>query len=428
MKRGKIRAPFFPFFILLFLHFSLFSLSFLAAQTTPAADTAGANIPVAVMNFQGDDAALSSRSREVTIGEVEKLADFTPRPLNTAGPQPDMPPDPGLLGGLPYVLTGEYYFDTEDMQHFQLWLWNSTSGALVYTDELVAEDIEEAVGYLPPLVAWVFSKIPIQRQETAVIVPVERETAGEEVGAGEYAAVGQEAEGESGTGEKKPFPRLYLGLRAGGGLDFQSVRPYEAYGGGSGQSFGVEGGLTVEFRPWRFVSFQAEGIFVLEAVGVYRLDDEADSYTNDRYRGMYLLFPLLVKVPLDLGSFRVSPLAGAYYILPLGKSLGGATYRDTVNLPLGLMAGLDLGYPLGGGKFGEVYGSLRYGLDLGLTGVEETGLYYTRNRLIVSAGWKIEIMKRENRKEQVEKRRGKREERKEKNDEKREKIEERRRK
>jgi hypothetical protein len=148
----------------------------------------------------------------------------------------------------------------------------------------------------------------------------------------------------------------------------------------------------------RFVSFHAEGIFVLEALGAYRLDGEADSYTNDRYRGMSLLFPLLVKVPLDLGYLRVSPLAGAYYIVPLGKTLGGATYRDTVDLPLGIMAGLDLGYALRGGRFGEVYGSLRYGLDLGLTGVEETNLYYTRNRLILSVGWKIGIMKRENRK------------------------------
>jgi hypothetical protein len=376
VTRGKIGSP---FFIFLFLYFSLLCVPFVGGQTVPEG-----GVPVAVMNFSGDETALSTRSRAVTIGELEKMANFAPWPLNAAGPQPDLPPDSMLLGGLPYALTGEYYYDTEDMQHFQLWLWNSGTGALVYTDELVAEDIDEAVGYLPALVAWVFSQIPLMAVERSASVPAVKE----EAPAGEETV--EEAPG------KPPFPRLYLGLRAGEGLDFQSVRPYGDYGGGMGQSFGGELALTVEFRPWRFVSFQAEGILATEAFGAYRLDSDADRYTNDHYRGSYLLFPLLVKAPFDLRNWRLSPLAGVYFVVPLGKNLGGASYKDTVDdLPLGLMAGLDVGYALFGGRFGEIYGSLRYGLDLGLTAVEQTGLYYTRNRLILSVGWKIEMIKRE---------------------------------
>jgi hypothetical protein len=394
--RGKLRSPFFtllfslfsfrsPFciihfslFIFLFFHFSLFSVG---AQTVPEG-----GIPVAVMEFAGDEAALNNRSREVAIGEVDKQENFVSRPLNVSGPQPDLPPDQSLVGDLPYALTGEYYYDTEDMQHCQLWLWNSRTGALVYTDELVAEEIEEAVGYLPALVAWILSQISVRQVETVVVVPAAEEPPVEEPPPPPPVVVEE---------EPPPFPRLYLGARAGVGLDFQGVRPYGDYSGGMGQSFGIEGALTVEFRPWRFVSFQAEGIFALESFGAYHLASDADTYRNDRYRGIYLLLPLLVKVPFELGDVRVSTLAGVYYVVPLGKTLGGVSYRDAVlDQPVGIMAGIDLGYVPAGGKFGEVYGSLRYGIDLGLLAVEQTGLYYTRSRVILSVGWKMEIMQK----------------------------------
>jgi hypothetical protein len=127
-------------------------------------------VPVAVMPFAGDDPALNNRIRAAALAERENLAGFIPRPLDAGGSFSDSPPDPALLEGAPYVLTGEYYFDDEDMLHFQMWLWNGANGALVYTDELVTENADEAEGYVPSLAAWVFSKIPIQRQERAVVV------------------------------------------------------------------------------------------------------------------------------------------------------------------------------------------------------------------------------------------------------------------
>ena len=97
---------------------------------------------------------------------MEGLPNYTPVSISSeAQPEtlrlrPDEPQDPMYLGDMPFVLTGEYYFDTEDLEHFQLWLWNSNDGSLIYTDELVAEGVDEAEGYLPALVSWVFSKIP----------------------------------------------------------------------------------------------------------------------------------------------------------------------------------------------------------------------------------------------------------------------------
>jgi hypothetical protein len=364
-----------------------------AAQTIPVMD-----VSVAVMPFTGDEPALNSRIRDVTLSEVENLEGFTPRPLDAALPQSDAPPDADLLEGIPYALTGEYYFDDEDMQHFQVWLWNGASGALIFTDELVAAEVEEAEEYLPPLVKWVFSKAMEDAAEESGaeeirIEEIGMEATGEEIGPAIREMADTEVR-ESGPGEKSRF-QLYLGLRGGASLDFQIVRPVGNYEVSIDQSFGGEGALTVEFRPWRYVGFQAEGIFVLESFAPYRVQGAEGLHISDRYQSMYLFFPLLVKIPLSLDSFRLAPLIGPYYILSLGKTMNGSSYQDKLGLPLGVMVGFDLGYALGGGRFGELYGSLRYGTDLDLTTVEETGLRYTRGRLAFSLGYRFMLLGRE---------------------------------
>jgi hypothetical protein len=105
---------------------------------------------------------------------------------------------------------------------------------------------------------------------------------------------------------------------------------------------------------------------------------------------MSLLFPLFLKAPFNLGTFELSLLGGAYYILPLKFMMDGDSYTGKLNLPLGIMAGFELGnYSLGaGGRFGELYGGLRYGLDLGITTVDDTDLQYTRSRLALSLGYR----------------------------------------
>jgi hypothetical protein len=109
---------------------------------------------------------------------------------------------------------------------------------------------------------------------------------------------------------------------------------------------------------------------------------------------MYLLFPVLVKVSLGMDGLRLSPYAGACYVLPLGTDIGGVTYRVKAGLPLGVMAGFEIGGAPGGGKRGELYGSLRYGIDLGLFSAEGARLQYTRSRLVFSLGYRFGIGKR----------------------------------
>jgi hypothetical protein len=348
-----------------------------AGAQTPA----GTIKPVAVMPFVGDDLALSERLQSAVIGEVEKMEGFSTEPISpTEFPEtlefrPDEPPDPVYSGTMPYVLTGEYYFDTEDLEHFQLWLWNSNDGSLIYTDELVAEGVDEAEGYLPALVSWVFSKIPfvVVREE---ILNVEKP--GEEL----------MAEGDR-AGEKGPsFPRLYLGLWGGASFSAYNARTTESFDAGMSQGFGGAAAFLAGYRPWRFFSLQAEAIFSLDAFKVFIAQESGSEilHTTTQYTSLSLLLPLLIRFPFEAGKYHISLALGPYYIFPMSQIVDeGSAYPYQMDLPLGIMGGIDLGYAFGPG---ELFGSLRYGRDLGLT-IVRSGLQYAQARVMVFLGYRF---------------------------------------
>ncbi|MDR2758299.1 MAG: hypothetical protein LBB78_02850, partial [Spirochaetaceae bacterium] len=119
-SQGSLMLNFFRF--LLFVLFLLLVTFLGAAQNSRDSS-------VAVVDFVGDDAALTTWFHDLVFSEVENLKGFNPRPFaletfsESSAFKPDFPPDPAYLEGAPYVLTGEYYLDTETLQHFQLWLW-----------------------------------------------------------------------------------------------------------------------------------------------------------------------------------------------------------------------------------------------------------------------------------------------------------------
>jgi hypothetical protein len=391
------------------------------------------DIPVAIMPFLGDDLAFSAQLQEQVAGKLDDLAGFTPRMLSAEkfpehlALHPDEPPDPSVLGDSPFVLTGEYYFDSESLEHFQLWLWNSSRGALIYTDEMVFENSEEVASYLPPLVSWIFSQIskPVEKPvEMTAEIPGERVAEIPEEGAPEIS--GERAEeateertpeipgertekiiagGNTGGGDKSPlWSRLYLGLRGGASFNTYDLRGTGTYQPGSIKSIGLETALAAELRILYFLSVQAEAGFNLEAFMPFILKRQGNEeiFTNDLYRVTSFQVPLLFKVPLPLGKLRPSLYLGPYVVLlllPIKNPAGSYSYR--MRPPFGIIWGMDLGYAFGPG---ELFFDLRYEMNLGMTVVQATTLQYNQSRISMSLGYRFGLWNRRNRQEYPSKR------------------------
>jgi hypothetical protein len=304
------------------------------------------------------------------------------------------------------VLTGEFYLDTDDLQHFQLWLWNSASGRLVYTDEMVTENNEEADAYLPPLINWIFSQIPLDN------IPVPAASRPETIPAPELipqTEIGAEVEASSnpvnpvteavsnGTEENQFFMgRLYLGLRGGPSFNIYSVSQTSGgYEAGPVQGFSYDAAFLADFRIFRFLSIQGEAIFTLDTFAASKIAQNTSF--ADNVTSLALIFPLLVKAPLELGPFTLALHAGIYFALPLGKAtlksdIGAGDYTVKIKPPLGFMVGTDAAFPIGPGM---ALLDIRYGRDLGISAVQNASrLSYLRNRISVSLGYKFFIWSR----------------------------------
>jgi hypothetical protein len=383
------------------------------------AQTSSANggVAVAIMPFMGvDDAELILQLHDTVVSQVEALDNYLILQVSAAEhPQiltlsPDSPPESEYLGSSRYVLTGEFYLDTDDLQHFQLWLWNSASGRLVYTDEMVTENYEEAEAYLPPLVNWIFSQVPqddapVLAASQSEIIPNPDLIPQTEIGS-EVEAVSDEAT-EIGSGleavsdkteESGPFfmGRLYLGLRGGPSFNSYSVfQTSEGYKSGMVQSFSYEAAILADFRIFRFLSVQGEAIFTMDVFATTRTTQ--NSSFVDKATSLSLLFPLMIKAPLELGPFTLALHSGIYFALPLGKTalksdIGPGDYTVKIKPPVGFMIGTDLSFPVGSGMF---LLDMRYGRDFGISTVQnDSRLSYTRDRISVSLGYKFFIWSR----------------------------------
>ena len=365
------------------------------AQTLPA----GTVTDVAIMPFLGpDDPFDTLQLYDAVISEVTGLENYVPQEVSADSyPEildlrPDEPPESRYLGASKYALTGEFYLDIEDLQHFQLWLWNSETGRLVYTDELVSEDYEEAVTYMPPLVRWILSQIPAEDP------PAVAEVVGEIVMApAAETAPQKEAEAEVTVEKKRIFQgELSVGLRGGASFNTYSViQRTPGYSGGMSQSFGYEVAFLVDFRIFRFFGIQAEAIFTPDVFNAAKVVQNTSII--DRVDSLSMAFPLLLKAPLDLGVFNLSLFAGAYAMVPLGNTriqsnVEAGTYAIEITPPIGFMVGSDLGVRLGPGR---VLVDVRYGRDFGVTIVQNSlRLPYNRDRISVSLGYKFLLWNR----------------------------------
>ncbi|MDR0689924.1 MAG: PorT family protein [Spirochaetaceae bacterium] len=369
------------------------------AQTVPANTV----MEVAIMPFSGsDDPSNTTQLYDAVLSEMVKREDVAPQEVSVflypeiLELRPDEPPESRFLGASKYVLTGESYFDVENLQHFQMWLWNSETGRLVYTDELVSEDYEEAVMYMSPLVNWIFSQIP--RDEPAATAEEMSETAVALAAETTAETVSETVLPKDVDVEKKRLFRgeLHAGLRGGASFNTYSIiQRTGGYEGDKSQSFSYEAALLVDFRVFRFFGLQAEAVFNADIFNALKVAQ--NTAVVDEVNSLFLTFPLLLKVPLEFGAFNLSFYAGPYATIPLGNAriqsnVEAGTFAIKIDPPVGFILGLDIGFPLGPGK---ILLDGRYGRDFGITSIQNSlRLPYARDRISVSLGYKFLLWNR----------------------------------
>jgi hypothetical protein len=344
------------------------------AQTRPAEDAAGLDYEgkaiVAVLPFAGKETDMALRFHEETIRIVAGLEKYTPREvqistLNSAGIEipTDMPPNRNLTAGARYALTGGVYSGSKDQEYYlQLWLWDMTGSTMIYTDDLVYEDITGAIQSLPGLVEWLFSHIYEVTTETP-------ET------------------------DIRQDPLLTLGLRAGPSQRWY-ISPGETAPGAWALSF--EGGISGALRLNSLLALQIELIFSGDNL-VYRgLNQEGPDYilANEKFTSYSLMIPFLLKLNLRPGIWRISPLVGIYVMAPLGEtryrmSTEGEdrSYSYTFSVPAGFTAGLEAAVKYGPGLF---LAGVRYAGDFGDINIDDDQkTSYRRDMLSIFFGYEF---------------------------------------
>jgi hypothetical protein len=302
---------------------------------------------VGILPFIGDGEAAEVFNRAVVTG-VTNLQKYSSRSISAGAVEAagvriptDMPPVRELVPGVRYALTGGVYPGTNSNEYYlQLWLWDITGSTMIYTDDLVYQDINEGLKSVPGLVEWLFSHI-------IEVTPED------------------EAPPESGWEEKL----ISIGVRSGLSQRWYTS-PDETAPGARALNF--EGGLFLSVRLSSLFSLQAEADFsfdnlVYRGVTITGREGTRIPLENVKYTTNSLAFPLLFKLNLRAGNFRIAPLAGIYGFLPLGK----ASYREqpleredafswSAAAPLGYILGLEAAMKFGPGM---LVGDIRYAGD-----------------------------------------------------------------
>jgi hypothetical protein len=328
---------------------------------------------VTILPFIGEEEAAAVFDQAVA-GAVVNLKKYssrqvTPETVSEAGVRipTDMPPIRELALGARYALTGGVYPGSFDGEYYlQLWLWDMSGSTMIYTDDLVYQDIAEALETLPGLVEWLFSHI--------IEITKESESVPEEVWEDKLITVGF----RSGVSQ-----RWY-------------TEPAETAAGAYALNF--EGGLFVSVLLNSLLSLQAEVNFTMDDL-VYRgitNIGQGGAYipvtANEKYSSYSLMFPLLFKVNFKPGQFRLAPFAGIYAFLPLGETSyrmnpGGETdsFSWSADLPLGFTVGFDTAIKFGPGM---ILADVRYANDFGtITIHDDVDTSYKRTMFSVTLGY-----------------------------------------
>ncbi|MFP3090593.1 PorT family protein [Treponema sp. TIM-1] len=340
------------------------------AQTGPTENTGRPEtvekLPVAVLPLIGEEKDMVQPFYQGIIESVAALGKYTPQPV----PQEvvdaveeiptDLPPHQEVVAGARYALTGGVYPGNAAGEYYlQLWLWDMAGATMIYTDDLIYEDINDAMLSLPGLVEWLFSHI----MELTIEPPAP---------------------------ELRPDPGFTLGFRFGISPRWY-ISPGEQSAGA--QAVVVEGGVSGSFRLNPLLALQLELIMTGDTV-VYRGLNLNDQIYNVKYSSLSLMVPLLLRMNFRPGLVRLSPLAGLYFVVPLGdtryrESRDGSvrSYSTSFSVPLGFTLGFEAAIKFGPG---EVFSDLRYNGDFGTVSINDPDkTKYKRHIFSITLGYEF---------------------------------------
>ncbi|MDR0655071.1 MAG: hypothetical protein LBG22_02055 [Treponema sp.] len=164
---------------------------------------------------------------------------------------------------------------------------------------------------------------------------------------------------------------FYLGLRTGPSLRFYTPSDDTLYTGNDTLSVSMDIALQANVHLLSFLSLQTEMVFTWDNASLWAYTGTIaanDRYTRD-YTAFSFQFPFIAKFDFYPGSFRLSPFAGIYGLVPLGKLEASVSLNDDkeslsykISPSMGFLGGLG-----GGMKFGPgmIIADLRYAADLG---------------------------------------------------------------
>jgi hypothetical protein len=189
---------------------------------------------------------------------------------------------------------------------------------------------------------------------------------------------------------------LFLGVRAGPSLRFYTPSGDTPYTGGDSQVLSMDTAFQASVQVLSFLSIQGEAVFTWDNAPVWNYRGQSgkiDRYTHD-YAGFSLQFPLMARLNLYPGKFRVSPFFGACYLLALGEITETNSLDDDsqswlwrVSPPFGLLGGLNTAFKLGPGM---LVADIRYTVDLGEPEPLEGGTKtYLRRALSLTVGYEF---------------------------------------
>jgi hypothetical protein len=162
---------------------------------------------------------------------------------------------------------------------------------------------------------------------------------------------------------------LYLGFRAGySGRTYVKPSSVDLYIESKTVGSSFEVGVQASFQPLSFLAIQAEGLFTMDnsPFRAYVRPGDIGNYNlvSHEYRSFSLMFPVVLKGTFRPNRFLIAPLAGVYFIVPMGTmTIPESATSDYSYVPsMGFTAGIQLGMKLGPGN---IFVDTRYAADLG---------------------------------------------------------------